>query len=113
MTDITPYLLDKEIIRETMQRIITDFEFFDIQLFYSGNEKNAYNEAYQQLIKVIDDVSLNNASLLMQIIYKIDISEQTLKNFTDKNPDKNFAECLSHLIIEREMQKVITRKLFK
>jgi hypothetical protein len=65
--DITPYRLDKEIIRETMLRITNDFEFFGIQLLFSGNEEGAYEEMSSQLIPIIENISLNNISLLMQI----------------------------------------------
>lgn len=111
--DITPYRLDKEIIRETMLRIVNDFEFFGIQLIYSGNEEDAYAEMSAQLNQVIENISMKNTSLLMQIIYRIDISEQQLQKCMELNPDKSFTESVSHLIIEREMQKVITRKIFK
>ena len=110
--DIEPYRLDKEIIRQTMQRIVHDFAFFNITLFYSGNEEHAYAEISAQLNQVIDNIAVNNTSLLMQIIYKIDISEQQLQKCMELNPDKTFTESVAHLIIEREMQKVITRKIF-
>jgi hypothetical protein len=111
--DISSYRLDKEIIRETAKRIIDDFDFFGVTITFSGNEENAYQELSLQLIPLIENIASENTSLLTRIICKIDISEQQLKKFIDANTDKSFAEAISHLVIEREMQKVITRKLFK
>jgi hypothetical protein len=50
---------------------------------------------------------------LMRILYKVDIGEQKLEKMRLKYPGAGLSEIIAHLVIEREMQKVITRKYFK
>ena len=110
--DIEHYRLDLAIVRETAQRIINDFELLGIEIIFSGNEKNAYEELMNQLIPAMNTLLAKNKQKLMQVLYRIDISEEKLSKTVLKFPKAQLAEVISHLVIEREMQKVITRKIF-
>ena len=111
--DLTPYRIDLAIVRETADRIINDFNLFGIDIKFSGNEANAYVELMGQLIPAIENMLSNNSAKFMNVLYRIDISEKKLNSAISENPSKTIAEIVSRMIIEREMQKVITRKLFK
>jgi hypothetical protein len=110
--DITPYRLDLIIVRETAKRIIDDFDFFGIEISFSGNEQNAYNELTSQLIPLFEHLYSKDRQKLMLILYKIDIAENKLERTKAKFPRASLAEIISHLVVEREMQKVITRRLY-
>ena len=110
--ELSSYRLDSAIVRETAQRIIDDFEYFHVEITFSGNERTAYEELMNQLIPAMNNLLVKNKQKLMQVLYKIDISEQKLSKAISKFPKVQLAEIIAHLVIEREMQKVITRKLF-
>lgn len=55
---------------------------------------------------------LKNNSQLSALLYRIDISETQIKNYSDKNKTLGFEEILSELIIKRILQKVILKKKF-
>ena len=110
--DLTPYRLDLAIVRETAQRIINDFELLGIEIIFSGNKQNAYQELMNQLIPAMNTLLAKNKQKLMQVLYRIDISEEKLSKTVSKFPKVQLAEIISHLVIEREIQKVITRKIF-
>ena len=101
------------LIRETAERIIRDFECFDINIIFSGNEEAAYNELVFQLEPVFAKLLNANRQKLMAILYKIDISEQKLAKTSAKYPSVSKAAVIAHLVIEREFQKVVTRQMHR
>lgn len=110
--DLSPYRLDLVLIRETAQRIIKDFESFGINISFSGNFTTAYDELSEQLIKIIDNLIYTDKPKLMRVLYKIDISEQKIKDMVKQFPASGLQEIITQLVIERELQKVITNKYF-
>jgi len=48
----------------------------------------------------------------LPILYKVDVDESKLKKLLKDNPEKEAAHIIANLIIERERQKVKTRKQF-
>ena len=71
----------------------------------------------QQLIKVlaegINHLIQADFSRLLNILYRIDISEQTLKENLEKQPDKDAGILIAELIVERQLQKQKMRAQFK
>jgi hypothetical protein len=110
--DIEKYRLDLVLIRETAERIIKDFDLFGFDIVFSGNEDKAYEEMNKQLQPVFHELIYNNRQKLMRMLYIIDISEEKLSSTINKHPDEPMANIISHLVIERELQKVITRRYF-
>ena len=112
MDELTPYRLDLQIIEETAKRVIDDFEVFGIDIVFSGNPEQAYQELTSQLIPFLDKLMKKDRSKLMRVLYKVDISEIKLEQTRQKFPRAKLSEIISHLVVERELQKVITRRLY-
>ncbi len=109
---IEPYRLDLELIRETAERIIKDFDLFGFSILFSGKEEKAYQELNEQLVPVFNELLKNNRQKVMRMLYVIDISEDKLSAMIKKHPNEKLEIIISHLVIERELQKVITRRVF-
>jgi hypothetical protein len=109
---IQEYQLNMAVVQETADRIIRDFESFGVKIFFSGRPEVAYQELMEQLTPAIEDMLSNNGAKLMHVLYRIDIAEEKLKKAMDRFTDLSFAQVISRLIIEREMQKVLTRKIY-
>jgi CRISPR/Cas system-associated protein endoribonuclease Cas2 len=62
------------------------------------------------LAEKINDLILNDFSSLVHILYRIDVSEQKIKNLLRENPDSNAGMILAALIIERQLQKLRSRQ---
>jgi len=115
MTAINPselarYRHDLEVVRDTASQVIKDFGIFSIEITFSGNEQTAYEELKQQLIPELLKLYENNYSKLQSLFYRIDLPEKKFRELptTDKSM---FVDGLADLILERELLKVITRKL--
>lgn len=110
--DITSYRHDLFFIRETAKQIIKDFDFFGIEITFSGNAETAYEELKSQLQTLISGLLKNDPSKILSVLYRIDVMEAKIKKAFLSQYKENRSGLLSDLIIERELQKVIIRKMY-
>lgn len=110
MTDITPYLNRLDILNETAQQIVKDFGMLGMEIQFSGNANTAYTELFLQIYPIIT-VLLKNKNKMYNLLYRIDISEKQIKNAFESS-GRPFSETLTELIMKRELQKVVTRKIY-
>jgi hypothetical protein len=66
----------------------------------------------EKLIIFINHLIQNDFQKLVSLLYKIDVDEDKLKRILRENAEKDTAEIIARLIIERELQKIATRKDF-
>jgi hypothetical protein len=55
---------------------------------------------------------LNQTEYLWQQLYRMDVDERKVKALFDMNNPKEIAPALADLIIERQMQKIATKKKY-
>jgi hypothetical protein len=111
MEDVEKYRRDLEIIRLTAEQVIKDFGIFGFEIAFSGNEYTAYDELKKQLAPLLFNLYKENRSTFQSLLYRIDISEGQWKKFL-QTASEDIPEKLAALVIEREFQKVLTRKFF-
>ena len=70
------------------------------------------NELQQKLTAFINELILNDFQRLISILYKVDVDEKKLKRILKENTGTNAGKIIADLIIEREIQKIETRKQF-
>lgn len=63
-----------------------------------------------ELAFIINNLINSDFQRLVFILYRLDINESRLKKILDINMGKDAAIIISKLIIERELQKISTRK---
>lgn len=110
--NITPYLNCFDILNETAQQIIKDFGMIGIEIRFSGNTQNAYEELFSQMLPLIEKLQKENFQKFYNLMYRIDISEMQIKKAVRESKDKSFSDIVTNLILKRELQKVILRKSF-
>jgi len=49
----------------------------------------------------INELIKNDFSRLVQILYRIDVSEEKLKNILNSNPNEDAGKLIAHVIVER------------
>ncbi len=112
-TDLRPYFNKLDIIKDTANQIIKDFEMFGLEIKFSGNAYNAYQELFEQIEPHIKNLIDTNQSKFMGILYRIDVSDEQIKKTVRENNSESFSEIITDLIIKRELQKVVIRKHYK
>jgi len=78
----------------------------DIEL----QEGLSIDELKKIIADYINPLITNNFNKLISILYRMDINESKLKQLLADNPDKDAGMIIADLIIERQIQKIKSRK---
>jgi len=110
--DITRYLNDREIVRKTALQIIKDFDRFGIKVQFPGDLHMAYDVLFAQLSPIIQNLLNTSHSKLDALLYTIDLNESAIVKGVTEMANLEIHEVIFHLLLERELKKVITREYF-
>jgi hypothetical protein len=81
-----------------------------------GIDLSAGGPTLQELTRLvsveIDELLRHDMSRLMSILYRVDVSEQNVKKAFAGTPAADLPMVLAALIVERELQKIDSRKRF-
>ena len=69
-------------------------------------------EWWQKLKDAINDLILDDFSKLVQLLYQADVPEDKLKTLLKQNTGIDAAEIIVGLLLERQLQKIGSRKRF-
>jgi hypothetical protein len=111
--NISSHLNQSEIVKETAEQIMKDFGMFGVEITFSGNTSQAYNELHSQLINQITILLERNYDLLLSVLYQVDITEREIARAERELPHYNHVEIVAHQIIARDLKKVLLRRYFK
>ncbi len=112
-TNIEFFLNKEDIIIETARQIMKDFGMFGIEITFSGDTMNAYNELHEQLINQIAIYLDRDYGRLMAVLYQVDITEHEITKAHCDLPHYNDLEILAHQVIFRDLKKVLFRRYYK
>jgi hypothetical protein len=113
LTDISKYFNRLDLVKETADQIIKDFDMFGMEIKFSGNAYDAYEELFDQIEPHIKKLIDFNHSKFMGILYRIDLNDDHIKKAINANSSESFSEIITDLIIKRELQKVVIRNHYK
>ncbi|WP_141719808.1 hypothetical protein [Roseivirga misakiensis] len=88
-----------------------DFKLEKSYLNLSERTEIGYDQAFLLVMRVVEDLMARDFNQLINVLYRIDVSEEKLKEalaITNDNP----ASIIANMIIERQLQKVETRKKY-
>ena len=92
-----------------LQEIADTIPEFQLKVFDTENNYEAFKNI---LVQKINELINTNFAELVNILYRLDISEKKLKeHLQNDNPDS--AGVIAEMIIQRQAQKIETRTLFK
>jgi hypothetical protein len=100
-------------IKDIAKFVEKDFLVSDDNSLIPSADLNSLEEFRNYLAEKLKFLLDEKFDTLVNLLYKIDISEEKLsKLFSDKNRDM-IPQQLAELIIERQMQKIRFRKLYR
>jgi hypothetical protein len=76
------------------------------------NAETAESQLQYQLSLLIEKMMQDDFDGLVQILYKVDVSESKIKDDLRKNEGANAASVIANLILERLQEKLETRRKF-
>ena len=94
-------MVEKELIQIINKQVDTNL-----------TEDISKNELQEKLTAFINELILNDFQRLITILYRIDVDEKKLKRILKENTGTDAGEIIATLVIEREIQKIETRKQF-
>ncbi len=106
--DINGYKNRLRVIEKVAEQLGKDLNL-DSPLKLSGNPDLAYRELEQQIQPLVKNWLRDDYSWLMHTLYRIDVSEKKLERGRITFQEIPEHELITHLILERELQKVVLR----
>ncbi len=85
-------------------------KLFDLNI--NIHQQNSIEELINYLSIEINILINNNFEKLVSILYRMDVSEQKMKQLLKKNNTENSGIVIARLVIEREQQRIKTKKDF-
>ena len=73
---------------------------------------NSFEEFRKFIIQKINDWILNDFEHLLYLLYRIDVHEDKVRKLMQEHKGENASEIIADLIIDRQRQKIETRKMF-
>ncbi len=111
--NVESYLDQAEIVRETAEQIMKDFGMFGVEVTFSGETGNAYEELHRQLIDQITTLVNRNYDLLLSVLYQVDITDREIARAAADLPHYSHIEVIAHQVIARDLKKVLLRRYFR
>ena len=103
----------EDLIRETADQIIKDFAEFELEIRFSGNILDFYNELFTQMQKHVDNLLSLNGEKFFNLLYRIDVEPYDIDNYQRQMPRTPLSDVISELIIHRELKKIMIRDYFR
>jgi hypothetical protein len=97
---------------EVPKDIIESFEIDETLLPATNNEEEKFKAFRHLLIRRVEELAEKDMDKLFWILYRIDVNEKTLRETLQQTAPDQFASTIVDLIIERQLKKIETRKLF-
>ncbi len=111
--NVVSYLDHEELVRETAEQIMKDFGMFGVEITFSGDTGQAYDELHSQLVDQISLLIERNYDLLLSVLYQVDITDREIARSEMELPHYNHVEIIAHQVIVRDLKKVLLRRYFK
>jgi len=88
-----------------------DINAVALALGLSAEEENFYADK-QLLIEKVNELIVTDFEKLVGILYRLDVNENKIKGFLDQHTNKDAAEIIVNLMLERELEKRKSRRQY-
>ena len=106
------YRHDLAIVRETAEQVMKDFGVMGLEIKFCGDPFRAYEELKEQISPVLFELFQRDRSRFQSLLYRIDLSESRFRKLLGESSMHHFSNDLADMILQREFQKVLTRRFF-
>lgn len=113
LTQVNTHLTRKDLFEAFKTQLAKDF----VQSNFSADFVEALEPDFQRIReKILHELQRSQKKAdadLMQLLYRVDISEAQLKRYLDEQPEQHHLITIAELIIKRVLQKVVIRKYYR
>lgn len=113
LNELQAYYNRQDLLQKVVTQIQKDFDWFNLKVHFTNNdEKSAYQELYEKILPLIDEMLNEDYPKLLAILYRIDIDEDFLNRKLKEIANADTDEVITDLIIKRELQKIIIKEIY-
>ena len=112
LSELSPYYSRIDLLEKVVEQLQKDFNWFSLEITFTGNEESPYQELYKQILPLIDELLNDDYPKLMAMLYRIDLDEEFLNKKLKENHHSDTGEVITDLILKRELQKVVIRAAY-
>lgn len=109
--DLSGYKTRKEVLEKLIRQINKDLEI-NVTIEREEQGIDLYQSIIDKVAPVIEKLIRQGNGRVEQLLYKIDVSEKKVKETFNSTLETDPAVIFTHLIIERELQKVVFRMVY-
>lgn len=113
LPDIKYQLSSKALFEAFKIQLAKDFEQSNFSADFVANLEPDYNSILEKIVFELQNNEKKTDSNLMQLLYRIDISEAQFKRYLNENNHESYFNVIAELIIKRVLQKVVIKQFYK
>lgn len=113
LSELTPYYNRQDLIEKVVAQLAKDFNWFNLAVTFTGKDLTPYQELFNQILPLVDEMLNDDYNKLQALLYRIDIDSDFLNRKLKEAAHADTDEVITDLIIKRELQKVIIREMYK
>ena len=112
LNELSIYYDQIELIEKVVLQLKKDFNWYNLDITFKTSKETAYQKLYKEILPLIEELLNDNYPKLKSLLNRIDVEEDFLNKKLRENPQADTDEVITDLILKRELQKVIIRKLY-
>jgi|TARA_B110000116_G_C16430556_1_gene400315 hypothetical protein len=112
LSELSAYYNRTDLLEKVVEQLKKDFNWFSFEITFKGDQESPYQELYNQILPLIDELLNDDYPKLMAMLYRIDLDEEFLNRKLKENSQADTDEVITDLILKRELQKVIIRGMY-
>lgn len=110
--EVNNQLSKQDLFTQFRQQLARDFENCGLPVDFTEQLPPDFLVIRDTLVEQTEPHFSKSPGMLMQLLYRVDISEVQLKKYSAQHKTLSFPEVVAELIIKRELQKIILKRTF-
>lgn len=110
--DVINSLQKPDLFEKFKLQLNRDFELCGFSDHTPTFVSNDLQEVFDAVLKAVINLEHKGSTHLMNLLYRIDLTEKQIKSASLQNPETPFQHLIAELIIKRILQKVIIKEQY-
>ena len=106
------YLDNEDYLKRVFSQIARDFDMSGVPFEGENESPSSYKELYDLTLRNISTLINEGSILFKNLLYRIDVSEKKIHQRMLLRNETQLDEVVSKMIIERCLQKVLTKEKY-
>lgn len=113
LPDIKNQLSSKELFEAFKAQLVRDFDQSNFPSEFVAALEPDYADIHKKIVLELQRNERRADATVMNLLYRVDISEAQLKRYLSDSEDKNHYNVIAELIIKRVLQKAVIKRFYK